>query len=210
MSTNDHIEAEIARTTAAADHWRDRAGAIHTQLATASAPIMAAEAERAALAQAYAAGDLKAGSKLAELRKSRVDAEAEVADLQLALQHAEAQLKAASEEQARAYRARDGELAKDAARERVKAAEAVDAALANLSAALDAWEEAGAPLVTLDAPALRNQDIVGRRAAVLDVKRVGNAAAGVAQKIFPYLTIAPFGNGVSLAASERSLWHGLI
>lgn len=207
--TTEHIETEIARATATVEHWQKRAAALHTALAEASRPLAEAEAERTALAQAYAAGDLKAGDKLAALRKVRAEAEASVSDLELSLQHIESQLKAASEEQFRAMKLREAEEMKEAARERLKAAEAVDAALANLVRALDQWDETGIPLLHLDAPALRGSDFVSRRAAVTDPKRIANAAAGVCQRIFPFLVISPFGNGTPLAASERSLWHGL-
>jgi hypothetical protein len=208
--TTDRIEAEIARTTATVEHWQQRAAALHTALAEVSRPLAEAEAERNNLAQAFGAGDLKAGDKLAGLRKVRAEAEASVSDLQLALQHVESELKAASEEQFRALKLREAEETKAAARERLRAAEAVDAALANLARAMDAWEESGAPLLTLDAPSLRGSDYVGRRDAVMNPKRVGNAAAAIVQRVFPALIIAPFGNGTPLAASERSLWHGLL
>lgn len=206
---NDQIEAEIQRTGAIVEQWKERAGSIHTQIATATGPLMSAEAERVALAQAFASGDLKAGDKLKKLRQARVEAEAEVADLQLALSHAETELRAAEAEHLKAVKLRDIELARDSIRARIQAAEEVDVALKALSVALDHWEETAGPLLHLDVPAFAGRDLVSRVEAVTGPKRLGNASAAVVDRLFPYLGIKPYGNGTPLAASERALWHSM-
>lgn len=206
--TTDHV-AEIATALENVERWRARAANIHSLLAEAGRVAVDAEPERLALAARMAEGDPKAAGKLDALRKARIDAEAKIADLQTALQHAEAELKAAEAAHAQAVKGKENSEARAVADRRIAVAERFDAAIADLEAAYVEWQALGRDLASRDLVMWAGPQSLSAMDSATGYRRPAHAFARFASKVFPESTVGSLGNGTPLAVSEAGLWRDL-
>lgn len=193
----------LAAAEAIAAELHIREGELRAKISTAARELSGLDGTRQALAHGVANGDPNAARQMIGIRHRRADLEAEISDLQLALEAislplAEAELSVTSARREVALLA-----ARGLAEARIALAGRFDTNIAELISIIDEWQGLGHDLIETSAAKSINYETIN------SLTRLGKCLPKILQKVFPH-SLHVHAEGESLAASEAALWRGAL
>jgi hypothetical protein len=188
MGKLDHLNAALDEANAAAEKWARAIAGIASQRDVANRSLAAAAKVREQHALAAATGDDDAASRVKEARAAHSDAAAILEDLAVAQPRAEEALAAAKKSAELAQHAVARHQAEGIMLERLKAAERIDAILADLASACADYDRLGRDVINV--PGIIPANIHGMTSALVEQvvgdRRLRAALpAGFIRRFFP-------------------------